>query len=146
MDFACEISSTEPGAAPRPVKHFRHEEDMRELAAAHDYNARRIARYLGISARQLQRVFKARCNCSPVAWLREQRLQRARQMLSSSCSVKRVAYSLGFSQVSQFCRDFKARFGHRPSLELPRSESSRSFAASDGRSSHPDAQRSLAQQ
>jgi len=135
MDFACETSSPEPGAALRPVKHFRHEQDMRELAVAHDYNPRRIARHLGISARQLQRIFKARLNCSPMVWLREQRLQRAREMLSSSCSVKRVAYSLGFRQVSQFCRDFKARFGHRPSLELPRSERSPSFAASDGTSS-----------
>jgi len=66
---------------------------------------------------------------------RRSTLAPAREMLSSSCSVKRVAYSLGFRQVSQFCRDFKARFGHRPSLELPRSERSPSFAASDGTSS-----------
>jgi transcriptional regulator GlxA family with amidase domain len=113
--------STDLPPAERPLKYFHHEEDLRELAAAHGYNARRLARYLGISSRQLQRIFKSRLNCSPALWLREQRLLRARQMLSTSSSVKRVAYSLGFSQVSQFCRDFKARFGHPPSAELPRS-------------------------
>ncbi|MEO8182035.1 MAG: helix-turn-helix domain-containing protein [Deltaproteobacteria bacterium] len=126
MDIGFENSSTELSTELRPAerlaKHFRHEGELRELAAAHDYNARRIARHLGISGRQLQRIFKARLNCSPALWLREQRLLRARQMLYTSSSVKRVAYSLGFSQVSQFCRDFKARFGHRPSADLPRSQ------------------------
>src|SRR4051812_22553924 len=125
MDIGFEPSATKlselRSSEPRP-KYFRHEEDLRELAAAHDYNARRIARHLGISGRQLQRIFKARLNCSPALWLREQRLLRARQMLCTSSSVKRVAYSLGFSQVSQFCRDYKARFGHRPSADLPRSK------------------------
>jgi transcriptional regulator GlxA family with amidase domain len=114
--------STELRSSARPLKYFRHEEDLRELAAAHAYNARCIARHLGISGRQLQRIFKARLNCTPALWLREQRLLRARQMLCTSNSVKRVAYSLGFSQVSQFCRDYKARFGHRPSVDLPRSK------------------------
>jgi transcriptional regulator GlxA family with amidase domain len=126
MDIGFESSptglSTELRPSERPLKYFRHEQDLHELAVAHDYDARRIARHLGISGRQLQRIFKARLNRSPALWLREQRLLRARQMLHTSCSVKGVAYSLGFRQVSQFCRDFKACFGYRPSADLPRSK------------------------
>ncbi len=92
---------------------------LRQLAADCDYSARRIAERLGISGRHLQRVFRARLQTTPGVWLREQRLLRARQMLPAACSVKRVAYSLGFQQASQFSRDFKARFGHPPSAELP---------------------------
>jgi transcriptional regulator GlxA family with amidase domain len=96
-----------------------NEQVLAELAADCDYNARRIAQRLNISSRHLQRVFKARMQATPGVWLREQRLQRARQMLAGACSVKRVAYSLGFQQASQFSRDFKARFGYPPSADLP---------------------------
>jgi AraC-like DNA-binding protein len=94
------------------------EEALRELAEAHDYSAHRIAAHLGISLRQLQRSFKAHWHCSPCAWLREQRLLQARRMLLEASSVKWVAYTLGFSQLSQFCRDFKLRFGYPPSAAL----------------------------
>jgi AraC-like DNA-binding protein len=47
--------------------------------------------------------------------MREERLQYAMQLLASSDSVKKVAFELGYSQESQFSRDFKARFGHQPS-------------------------------
>jgi AraC-like DNA-binding protein len=39
--------------------------------------------------------------------------------LPAAASVKQVAYAMGFSQESQFCRDFKARFGFSPSQALP---------------------------
>jgi len=100
-----------------PITHL-DEQTLQQLAADCDFNARRIAERLDISVRHLQRVFKARWQCTPGDWLREQRLQRARQMLAAACSVKRVAYSLGFNQPSQFSRDFKARFGYCPSVDL----------------------------
>ena len=103
------------------VVHIIHsdEQTLQQLAADCNFNARRIAQRLGISTRHLQRLFKARLQCTPGDWLREQRLQRARQMLTDACSVKRVAYALGFNQASQFSRDFKARFGYSPSVVLP---------------------------
>jgi transcriptional regulator GlxA family with amidase domain len=121
MNSPClELSAAAHTPAERSAKYFRDEQELLRLALANDFSARRIARELGISSRQLQRIFKARLQTSPALWLREQRLLRAQQLLSTSGSVKTVAYSLGFTHVSQFCRDFKARFGRRPSADLQR--------------------------
>ena len=90
-------------------------ETLRRLAEACHYSSRELARFLGISQRQLQRVFRARLGCTPQAFLREERLQAAERLLHSASSVKEVAYALGFCQQSQFSRDFKERFGRRPS-------------------------------
>jgi AraC-like DNA-binding protein len=88
---------------------------LRRLAEACRYSSRELARFLGISQRQLQRVFRSRLGCTPQAFLREERLQAAERLLHSASSVKEVAYSLGFCQQSQFSRDFKKRFSRRPS-------------------------------
>jgi AraC-like DNA-binding protein len=94
-------------------------ETLGTLAAECNYNAHDLAKRMGLSHRQLQRSFQTTLQCSPRDWLREQRLQRARYLLGAAASVKQVAYALGFSQESQFCRDFKARFGFTPSKALP---------------------------
>jgi AraC-like DNA-binding protein len=90
-------------------------ETLRRLAESCRYSSRELARFLGISQRQLQRIFRARLGCTPQAFLREERLQAAERLLHSASSVKEVAYALGFCQQSQFSRDFKERFGRRPS-------------------------------
>jgi AraC-like DNA-binding protein len=90
-------------------------ETLRHLAEACRYSSRELARFLGISQRQLQRVFRSRLGCTPQAFLREERLQAAERLLHSASSVKEVAYALGFCQQSQFSRDFKQRFCRRPS-------------------------------
>lgn len=94
-------------------------ETLSTLAAECNYKVRGLAQRLGVSQRQLQRSFQVTLQCSPREWLRESRLQRARDLLPAAASVKQVAYAVGFSQESQFCRDFKARFGFSPSRALP---------------------------
>jgi transcriptional regulator GlxA family with amidase domain len=88
---------------------------LKQLAEACRYSSRELARLMDISQRQLQRIFRARLGCTPQAYLREERLQAAERLLHSASSVKEVAFALGFCQQSQFSRDFKERFGHRPS-------------------------------
>lgn len=89
-------------------------EAIRALSSECEYSSTALARRMGISVRQLQRMFKQHLRCSPRTWLREERLQRARQMLRDSASVKEVALTLSFRQASQFCRDFRSRFGYTP--------------------------------
>jgi AraC-like DNA-binding protein len=88
---------------------------LRELAPTCGFAARQLATRLGISRRQLERLFNTQLASTPDSWLREERLQCARRMLLSVPRVKTVAYALGFRQPSQFARDFKARFGVTPS-------------------------------
>ena len=121
--LAASASNQVPGSSdPGPT------ETLRRLAEACHYSSRELARFLGISQRQLQRVFRSRLGCTPQAFLREERLQAAERLLHSASSVKEVAYSLGFCQQSQFSRDFKKRFSRRPSA-LQRAGRSKSGAA-----------------
>ncbi len=97
----------------------RSEQALRALASTCAYDSRTLASALGISQRQLQRLFKRQFGCTPQAWLQAERLETARQMLCGAASVKEVAYTLGFPQLSQFSRDFKRHFGVTPSACAP---------------------------
>jgi transcriptional regulator GlxA family with amidase domain len=99
-------------------------EAIRRMSSACKYSPTALARSMGISVRQLQRLFKRYLCCSPCTWLREERLQLAREMLFELASVKEVALTLSYRQTSQFCRDFRSRFGYTPT-ELKKSRSTR---------------------
>lgn len=70
-----------------------------------------------LSARALQYAFKARFGCSPMDWLREERLQQARKriLLQEFESMTQLSDECGFSNPSQFGRYYKNRFGITPS-------------------------------
>jgi AraC-like DNA-binding protein len=70
-------------------------------------------------------MFTSQFGRPPEDWLREERLQAALRLLPAATSVKEVAYALAFPQVSQFCRDFKARFGCTPSEWMSRAGATR---------------------
>jgi len=91
---------------------------LRDLAPEFGYSSRGLARALRITPRHLQRIFAATLGQTPQCWLNEQRLLAARQMLQTACTVKEVAYSLGFHSASQLSRDFKSHFGVAPSTFL----------------------------
>jgi AraC-like DNA-binding protein len=91
---------------------------LRDLAPEFGYSSRGLARALRITPRHLQRVFAAILGRAPQAWLNEERLLAARRMLQTACTVKEVAYSLGFHSASQLSRDFKSHFGVAPSTFL----------------------------
>lgn len=75
-----------------------------------------VAREVGISERQLERLFLAQLDMTPGAFLLDLRLSAARRMiLSSTESLERIAESCGFSSLGHFSRAFKARFGEPPS-------------------------------
>jgi AraC-like DNA-binding protein len=72
----------------------------------------------GYSRRNLQLAFQQRFGCGPIQWIRQQRLELARQDLlhpSPGDTVAAVAARYGFSSLAVFSRDFKTVFGLRPS-------------------------------
>jgi AraC-like DNA-binding protein len=87
---------------------------MMSLANQSNYQPARMARLCQISLRHLERMLKVESGCTPREWLRMQRLNNALLMLRKAQSVKQVAYSLAYSQIPQFCREFKTRFGITP--------------------------------
>ncbi|MCI2420621.1 helix-turn-helix domain-containing protein [Saccharopolyspora sp. K220] len=78
-------------------------------------SAARIAAGIGISERQLSRLFSEHSGLA--RWITDQRLDRARAMLTSKHdhpAVGDVARACGFSSQSYFARAFKQRFSETP--------------------------------
>jgi AraC-like DNA-binding protein len=77
----------------------------------------------GISARRLQYAFLHRFGCSPMEWLRGERLNLAHARLRAphkGMTVTSVAHGAGFSHLSAFASQYRARFGESPSATLKR--------------------------
>jgi AraC-like DNA-binding protein len=76
-----------------------------------------IAKNNGISVRYLHYLFKG-TGISVSEWIREQRLKKCRQMLTSTKfggeSITDIALSMGFNSSSTFTRLFKEKFGMTP--------------------------------
>lgn len=72
----------------------------------------------GLSARALQLQFLKHFGCSPMAWLRNQRLEVAHQRLLHDAygSVTQIALDVGFASASRFASAYKSRFGELPSV------------------------------
>ena len=79
------------------------------------------ARMCGRSLSAFKRDFQQLFNAPPGRWLREQRLRRAKLLLSAGdLQVSEVAFQCGFENLSHFSKAFKEEFGHSPT-ELKRS-------------------------
>jgi transcriptional regulator GlxA family with amidase domain len=75
-----------------------------------------IARHVGVSVRQLERLFKAELGCSPSVFALRIRLEHARQrLLHSQEPVADIALQSGFVNRSHFARSFRLEFGQTPS-------------------------------
>ena len=87
-----------------------------------DRLARRyIAEQLGISTRQLERLFGKYLNASPKKYFMEMRLERARHLLiQTEASVTDVAFACGFESAGHFSRVYRAAFGVTPMLQRGR--------------------------
>lgn len=75
-----------------------------------------LERISGLSARSLQLAFAAVHGCSPMAWIKEQRLQRVRAELlrKSDDPVEAIALAAGFQTMPSFFLAYKRRFGETP--------------------------------
>lgn len=79
-------------------------------------NAIELASKLNMSRRQLQRRIKKTTGLTPNKYIRETKLQAAREILESGDvhTVSEVTYAVGFDTPSYFSNLFKERFGKKP--------------------------------
>src|SRR5688572_19955342 len=112
-----------------PTKRGRRS-DWRLSAEDSNYSPLRMAEQCRVSLRHLERRFKLEVGFPPRVWLKWQRLKAALVRLQGTASIKEIAYSLHYCQVSHFCRDFKLHFKMTPSesRRLPRSVQERLLA------------------
>lgn len=80
-----------------------------------------IADDIGISTRQLERLFGKYLNTSPKKYFMEMRLERARNLLiQTEASVTEVALACGFDSPGHFSRVYRAAFNVTPMLQRGR--------------------------
>jgi len=80
-----------------------------------EHQLRALARSVGMSTFQFARVFRELVGFPPHRYLLNVRYRAALHMLLEGASVTEACFQSGFSNLSHFTREFKTRFGHRPS-------------------------------
>jgi transcriptional regulator GlxA family with amidase domain len=74
-----------------------------------------IARHLGVSRRQVTRLFSAHTGLPPRLYIERSRLDRARSFLRAGHkSIKEIAAATGYQDVQHFTRSFKRVVGVAP--------------------------------
>jgi AraC-like DNA-binding protein len=82
---------------------------------AHPHRLLPLARSVGMSTFQFARVFRELTGFAPHQYLLNVRYREAFRMLLEGASVTDACFTSGFANLSHFTREFKKRFGHRPS-------------------------------
>lgn len=75
-----------------------------------------LAAFVGVTRRQLERIFEKEAGISPARAYVRVRLERAKVLLTQTkLPLTDIALDLGFHTASQFTRSFKKEFGQTPS-------------------------------
>lgn len=108
-----------PAASPRAVR--RVVEAVR-AEPQRSYTVGDLSRIALVSRRSLQYAFQRHLNTTPMAYLRDVRLDLAHEMLRRAdpavTTVAEIAYQAGFAHLGRFAAGYRARFGISPSSTL----------------------------
>ena len=103
-----------------------------------------ISDAVGVSIRSIFHAFRVKRGYSPMTFLKQIRLARARDMLrrtGADNSVTEVAFRCGFQSHGHFAKEYKRRFGELPSDTLARARigdrSDASHVAREAENEHP---------
>jgi len=95
----------------QPAVDYIHKFYTKELI-----DAQYLAELCGMSYDYLRKLFKKFYGVPPIQYINQLKLKRAKELLSSGMySISETAYNSGFSDLSHFCRFFKANTGFLPS-------------------------------
>ena len=108
------------------VRHGRFSQMAKVLNRIHtDFNAKlnieNLAEEANMSVSSFHSNFKTVTSTSPIQYIKEIRLQKARIfMVQDGLSASEAAVNVGYESVSQFSREFKRYFGNTPAYEAAR--------------------------
>ncbi|GGS10334.1 AraC family transcriptional regulator [Streptomyces humidus] len=118
-NYTAALQGDRPRVAPPTV---RRAMDLIEGHAAEPLTVEDVAEAVGVSVRALQEGFRRHLGTTPVAYLREVRLDRVRSELISALpgttTVTDAAYRWGFFHPGRFAIAYRERFGEHPSQTL----------------------------
>jgi AraC-like DNA-binding protein len=81
-----------------------------------DLTIQQVADELGVSYSNFRKLFKEYTGISPALYQQDLRLQRAKELLSTTdMSIKEIAYQLNFESPDYFSSKFRAKVGRKPS-------------------------------
>ena len=105
-------------------KRYLPEEKRKKIAPAIDYIAKNytgqiknetLSSVSGISEVYLRKLFSEIYGVSPMAYVKNLNIKKAKEMLESDFgSISDIAHSLGYSNIYDFSRDFKKQVGVSP--------------------------------
>jgi AraC-like DNA-binding protein len=112
----------ECASKPKTLPYFvkRTEEYMR-AHANEPLSIEQLAEHAGVSVRTLFAGFRDFCDTTPMAYLRNLRLEQVYLELSTQshdASVTDIAFKWGFAHLGRFAQEYKKRFGEAPSTTL----------------------------
>jgi AraC-like DNA-binding protein len=114
-----ELTRPEISWHPRPL---RLAMDALRADPAHPFTVADLARLAGVSVRALQSIFHRHTGLTPMAYLRELRLDRAHEELCRAdpgrATVAMIAHRWGFSHLGRFAAAYRERYGVSPSATL----------------------------
>ncbi|KAA9378796.1 AraC family transcriptional regulator [Microbispora cellulosiformans] len=115
------LRGNQPRVAPPTVQRAVR---LIEEHAAEPLTVEDIAEAVGVSVRALQEGFRRHVEKTPMGFLREVRLERARAELAVTdpvaATVTDVAFRWGFAHLGRFSLTYRQRFGESPSETLRR--------------------------
>jgi AraC-like DNA-binding protein len=112
------LAGTGRRPAPRAV---RRAIEAIHARPSHPFTVKELSIVAGISDRRLQEAFARHAGMSPMAYLREVRLDRAHDDLCHAppgATVADIAYRWGFVHLGRFAARYRARYGQSPSETL----------------------------
>ena len=101
----------------------RAAKDFIEMHLAERFTVGDIAEAAGVSERTLQAAFRSELSTTPMAYVKDRRLERARADLADAApadyvSVTAIATRWGFGHLGRFATEYRDRFGESPSHTL----------------------------
>lgn len=82
----------------------------------HSPTVKQMACSVNLSAPHLEQLFRREVGASPVQYLRNLRLEKARELLENTfLRVKEICFEAGTKDQSHFVRNFKTNYGLSPS-------------------------------
>ncbi len=92
--------------------------EMMEANIEEPLDQEMLARYVGLSRRQLERLFRKHLGRTPAQYYLEIRLERARHLLyQTTMPVMNVAFACGFVSASHFSTCYRQMYGRTPRAE-----------------------------
>jgi AraC-like DNA-binding protein len=115
-------ATLEGEATSPPPRAIRTAIEVIEAEAHRPLTVSALAARSYVSVRSLQEGFRAHVGTTPMAYLREVRLRRARQDLlvsdPSIDTVASIAFRWGFSNLGRFAAAYATRYGENPAVTL----------------------------